>query len=77
MMKLIQDCIRDNQDLNEFKIHMIMRLSIPCKINKTEGIVLICFLVNILFMNSHPMIKRTASNLIMKASYPENNLGRS
>ena len=61
-------CIQENQNRKEFKILMILRFLIPCKLNKTNVINLICFLVKILFMKLHLMKGRTISNKIMKVS---------
>jgi hypothetical protein len=65
--------IQENQDHNDFKNLTILRYLIPCKLNKTNVINLICSLVKIFFMKLHPMKERTNINKIMKISYPKIN----
>jgi len=59
---MICNIIQDNQDLNEFKIHMILQYPIPCKLKIINVINLICFLVKILLMNPQPMIRKIINN---------------
>jgi len=74
---MILICIQENQNRNEFKILIILQFLIPCKLNKTNVINLICFLAKILFMKLHLMKGRTINNKKMKVSKRKTNMDKS